>query len=392
MFKISIYIFLLVASVESAQSETFADYHAVATHQHETDELIVSETIVQIGSNQLNRFSMHHVVAKRYQHNPKQIVFLSPGLFADFSTLELQNGSDYSTSLVANLAYRGIEVWGISRRATYLNDQNLCYSDPNCPVRSWSFNTDIMDSSYILEQIAQSHPRRKPFVGGHSMGAMQAIAMVNNSPDSFAGLILLDAFLFTRNTELQRLNQLNCEYYRVFSSQVFAEKFPVGYDQVKIAYDLGDRAFVGLVTADYPAIFGVPHFKLNNGDVLLDRLYFSSDERVLQLYRGLGFETTGNARDFYCSAAGDRTFTGQLDRFQGSLFVVRAGHGYGPYMDDTLSLFTSASSVFELSVPSGAQYGHFDFLTSAGIDDLIAKPMFQWLVGQKINIGSDSQN
>jgi hypothetical protein len=80
-------------------------------------------------------------------------------------------------------------------------------------------------------------------------------------------------------------------------------------------------------------------------------------------------------RDFQCSLAGDRTYTGNLHNFHGPILVIEGGQGFGPYMQDTIGLMSSR----EVRIEVDQAFGHLDAYLTADYQTYTVRRLLDWL-------------
>jgi hypothetical protein len=80
-------------------------------------------------------------------------------------------------------------------------------------------------------------------------------------------------------------------------------------------------------------------------------------------------------RDVDCSLAGDRTFTADLGDFEGPVFMVADGRGFGAMVDDTASLLERA----EVTIHHHPDFGHQDVYFATDHRELLERPLLRWL-------------
>jgi hypothetical protein len=80
-------------------------------------------------------------------------------------------------------------------------------------------------------------------------------------------------------------------------------------------------------------------------------------------------------RDVACGLAGDRTFTNNLQNFNGAVYVVAGGHGFGSSMLDTAALMTSSSQTINFV----EEFGHVDAYFEGSHQQDLAKSILAWL-------------
>jgi hypothetical protein len=111
--------------------------------------------------------------------------------------------------------------------------------------------------------------------------------------------------------------------------------------------------------------------------VVTDWTYASEARLVGALQTFNQYEATKISSDVYCSLAGDRTYTGNLGSFNKPVYIIRTGHGMGPYMTDNINLLGTASGDITTNLQSG--FGHGDHYAAASHLTYLEAPVKAWL-------------
>lgn len=347
-----------------------------------------TETVIAASANPIDQFKMH-----RYRNRfvpPRfadKVIILVAGLQSEFDM--------YLDGFAQSIALSGIEVWGLTPRAANLSA--ACETDPaSCAVAgTWGMDTYIDDTSYIRDAVEAALPGRTIIIGGVSLGAMVPVAVVNEDPDRYDGLFLLDGFLYSADPVILNHNAPFCGmlevmagmgiYYDGTQGQVatllmtLAQTDPSGPSP--IIPGLTNRqaliAFFDTLPPGTP-ISGHPDAHICVGDVMAGEFYYADDEKLFY-----GIETFMPyipfviTRDFTCAIAGwpGYNYTSNLAAYEGAIYAAGGTEGLGGHMADELSLFVNAdiTETFELG------YGHMDpYFSKTRFCDLTL-PVIAWM-------------
>lgn len=365
-----------------------------AAHAQASDYQIISEstendglhghlslvtTVVQDGPETINRFTMHRLYRPNMQH--RGTLLLLPSLGNNFDMYLVNEDGDINKSFAALFARQGYDVWGFSPRTSAINAGD-CATVLDCtPALDWDLQTTVDDVTFIRQQISANCPDAEVAIGGLSLGAMTAIAVVNQHPNEYAGLLAWEGSLVTNDPAVQAHNQPFCELF----TGLIAAGIPVD-DQslpfVKLLAQLAQTApgdpFVLPIPGFPPGltnhqalilILSTPNpiapsprggFITASGDVALDKLCFSDEARLLANIAVFD-DVTSNAvsRDFYCSLAGVETdYSSNLSSFTAPTLIIKAGQGFGSIMDELPAVLGSTSIEF-LANNDFAHVDHF---------------------------------
>src|SRR5262245_55339567 len=360
-----------------------ASYHVV--DQHTTSialplgQLLLTDTVVQDGPLAINRFTVHRL--RRPFVPPRGTLLLLPSNGNSFREYLFHEDGDVTRSFAAFFARLGYDVWGYSPRTTGIA-AGACATTLDCsPALGWSLQTIVDDVTFIRAKIKAVSPGARPVVGGLSLGAISGLAVVNQHPGDYGGLIAWEGSVVTDDPAIRAYNLPFCNQ---FSALVAAG---VAVDDqtspfVKLVAQLAQVAphdpFVVPVPGFPPGltnhqalvlILATPNpfapspragFITAAGDVATDQLFFSDDARLIANI--LVFDdVTSNAvgRDLYCSLAGVETaHSANLAGFTAPTLIIKAGLGLGPIMDELPGKLGSTSVV----IHGMDAFGHVDHL------------------------------
>lgn len=339
-----------------------------------TSPLTKTDTVVQEGSDSRNRFVMHRVVKSSSSH--KGTIILLPALVTNFKLYTLDESQNAMLSLAAKLANANYDVYGYSPRTSLIPAGACSGNQVDCSIMStWGIATYVADIDYITQQAVAAHPGEKPAIGGLSLGGMLGVATVNANPNSYSGLLTWESMLYSANAAITTLNTANCaqDNATLAAGTAYSENLS---NAAKSAVNSGESVAVAFLGTPNP-VFGTPTFITATPATVPTQFKYSLFSRLKQGVLDFNdVESVAVMRDFHCAFAGDRTFTNNLTGFTGGIFAIKGRQAYGPYMDDTLNLFTGASS---LLVQSNTDYGHVDAYMSSNHNTLLDQPILNWL-------------
>ena len=394
-----LFFFLLTAFVLTKPAEA-SDYQVLGEETEVIDlfigELHLTETVVQDGPLPINRFTMTRLRRPNVPH--KGVLLLLPSLGNNFGMYLFDEGGNISNSFAAVFARLGYDVWGYSPRTTGIAP-GACYGGGlDCtPALEWGIQTIVDDVGFIRSQIETAAPGESPVVGGLSLGALSGIAVVNQSPDDYAGLLAWEGSLVSDDPAVQAHNQVFCGQ---FGGLVNAG-LPVD-DQslpfVKLVSQLAEvapndpfalpaplppgltnhQAFVFILSTPNPiAPSPRPGFVTATGDFIADQLFFSDDARLMANIAVFNDATSNRLnQDFHCALAGtDTTHTANLANFSAPLMIIKAGQGFGSVMDELPGKVSSTS----VTTIAAENFGHVDHLGSPYHWFLLEIPIAKWL-------------
>jgi pimeloyl-ACP methyl ester carboxylesterase len=388
---------VVTATLLLASGAASAPRYRVVSHSSEMrDGLNRSEWIVQTGQSELSRFT---ITAVRMPHRALRFtrgtVILMPGGNANFELYEIAE-TRYAESFAGALAQAGYLVLGYSPPTKRLTIDGGCVTGAqDCSVAAdWGMAATLRNLEVLRLFARALAPYHKPVIGGLSLGAMTTIAALNEHPQAYAGGILWEGMLTSDDPQtLTAAATLCADAKQALQAGVLfkGDEIPAFKLLLSLAQAAPDEAspiepsltnrqfYVLAATSAQPLPAGlVPGYTLVMADASGFDFAFASDALVAQSILSFNdLETQAMQRDFTCAVAGDETFTANLRAVKMPLFVVRAGHGFGPYMDDTLRRF-DAKSIVTVSEPEQA---HADIAVSANRAALLDAPLLAWLAG-----------
>ena len=358
--------------------------------------LLRTDSTVQVGENQLNRFTMHRLRRPMLPH--RGVILLLPSLGNSFEMYTCHESGDIRLSFAACFATLGYDVWGYSPRSTNIA-AGACAGGLDCSAAlGWSLQTIVDDVGFIRAQIEAAAPGEDPVIGGLSLGAVSALAVVDQHPDDYAGLLAWEGSLVTDDPATQAHNLIFYQQFDAMLSVGMAiedQSLPFVKLIAQLAQTAPDdpfalpvpgfppgltnhQAFVVVMTLPNPlAPSPRPGFTTATGDFTIDQLFFSSDARLfanLSVFNDV--TSNGVARDLYGSLAGVITsYSDNLASFTGPTLIIKAGQGFGSIMDELPGKLGS-TDVVTLSMED---FGHVDHFGSPYHWLLVELPIANWL-------------
>jgi pimeloyl-ACP methyl ester carboxylesterase len=402
-------VLCLVLGVPSLAS---ADaFHVIETHETVVNDLRRITTTVQSGDSPINRFSVERVLSAGQAPESLRPIILAPGLGQGQKAYTLGvGGGDFENSIAASLARGGADVFLYSSRQALLAPGS-CRSGTDCSeAKKWGIMARVRDFDFIRSQIAAEHGSVKPVVGGVSLGAGTAIAAVNQQPNAYAGMVLVEFTIapysdLTVRASYQRL----CDSYRaqLAAGQVFDNDF---VQQVSLLSMLNSadpdgqspffppgftnrQAFLLAFGSPQP---GPPTAAFLPGSIFVATtvtlgclgdtptcpnhpLYSSADALASQFGNLNAYTPKAEFVDFACAMAGDTRFVDNLGAFTGPVLAFEAGRGVGAEARSTLKLLgTPPSKIQEHVYPD---LGHVDPVTLPlpNRAEQLDNPIINWL-------------
>ena len=160
------------------------------------------DTVIQVGTNPTNQFTMHHVY---HQHGVvKGSIILVPSLVNNFNEYMISDKHGARDSLALGLASAHFDVYGYSPRTAHLPPHACTTGGFDCSVmKDWNVATYVQDVEFIRAQAA-THGE-KPVVGGLSLGAVVGAAAVNANPSGYSGLLLWEGAVLLDQPSCRRI-------------------------------------------------------------------------------------------------------------------------------------------------------------------------------------------
>lgn len=360
--------------------------------------LVRTEFTVQAGPHPLDRFKMVRLAKDAPASRLRGVILFLPPLGTTFSFYEQRdvNGAP-GTSLAEYFALRNFAVYGYSPRFEGIPATSCEIGLVDCSVMAgWNLQTMVEDVAFVRSQIESYRPGTEVLMGGASLGSILAIAVANDAPADYDGLVLWEGMLFSRDAQVLAMNQGYCAalegqlaaglYWDGATSGVFklftqlADTTPGGLTPIPLFPPnlTNHQVFVSALSTVTPGpVSGpVPNYVQMNGSAAQDRLFNAQEERAFDNIRRFNnYFPTILVRDVSCSLAGVETrYTNHLASFHAPILAIGGGRGFGPYMGDQLSQFASTDKTFLLE----PGFGHIDHFMSARHRDFAEEPIYRW--------------
>ena len=360
------------------------------------DDLVRTVYTVQVGTTSLDQFRMTRVAKDVPNNALKGVIMLMPPLGSGFQNYEVGENGDYNNSFVAYFARRNYAVLGYSQRVQGLVAGSCESGAVDCSAMAgWTLAAILEDVQYIREQSDVFYPGFIPIVGGLSLGSIISLAAIDENPNDYSGAILIDGTIYDTNPAVQAINAaFTAEFDNLIANGIYYDG--QGLPGFKLLSQLASvnpngltpfptfppfftnhQAFVAAVSNPplSPATFR-PGFFNFAGSVEEDRLFFANEALVhANIAQFVDYVALATWRDLLAGLSGDRTYTDNLDAFSGPVIMFAAGGGFGPAMQDTAGLMTSANVTFIFN----GDYGHVDFVLSAKHHQEFEKAILNWL-------------
>jgi len=361
-------------------------------------ELRLTESVIQDGPLAINRFRMHRL--RRPHIIPRGSILLLPGLGNNFNGYLTGDGGDVTKSFAGYLARLGYDVFGYSPRETGIAS-GACAAGLDCtPALQWSMQTVVDDVTFIRGKMGSLSPGRRPVIAGFSLGAMTALAVVNQHPKDYAGLLAWEGSLVTDDPANRAHAQGFCTQFEgMVAAGVAVEDQTLPFVKTVNQFALGSpngpfvlpvpgfppgltnrQALLLILTTPNPvAPSPRPGFITAAGDFMAGTLDHSDLAR-LQANIAAFNDVTANrvTRDMYCSLAGNAPqYSSDLSKFKAPVLILQAGLGFGSIMDELPSKLGSTAVTSHWI----HNYGHVDHLGSTNHLFVLEGRVAKWLQG-----------
>jgi pimeloyl-ACP methyl ester carboxylesterase len=327
------------------------------------------DTVIQVGSNPDNRFTMHHV--SRRHGVVKGSIILIPSAYSNFAMYMIDEKQGPMGSFAASLARAHYDVYGYSPRTANLPPRACTSGGIDCSVmQDWDLNTYVEDVEYIRAQVANHD---KPVVGGLSLGGGVGLAAVNAHPSGYAGLLLWEAMLYSENPVVNALSTPTCSNLRTAIANGAYSEENLGPLLKQLAQG-GETATIQFYGVPQPN--SVPNWIQLATDTTGIRYHFASFPRVFDFTTKFNdVESLPVLRDLTCSTAGERTYTFNLPNFHDPILAIGGELGFGNYMRDTVDL--TGSRRVRMEVDPG--FGHLDAYLTSDYEKYTVDRILDWL-------------
>jgi len=359
-------------------------------------QLELTETVVQDGPDAINRFRMHRL--RRTNGPQRGAVLLLPALGNNFNGYFWHESGDVTKSFAAVLARAGHEVWGYSPRETGITP-GACGGALDCsPALDWGLKTVVDDATYIRSQISAALPGKVPVIGGLSLGAISALAVLNQNPRDYAGLLAWEGSLVSADPLVIAHNTGFCNQYSAIVAAGIAiddQNLPFVKLLAMLAQAAPNAPFALPVPGFPPGLTNNQAFVLvlstpnpiapspragfitAAGDFASGQFFFSNKNRLTTAISTFNDATANRVnRDMHCALAGVETaFTANLSKFKGPVMIIKGGQGFGTIMDE-LPAKLGSTSVTAVAINAFAHIDHMGHPVHAvGLE----APILLWL-------------
>lgn len=376
-----------------------AAYEIAGTAVSRDHNLVRTEYVVQAGPNPIDRFKMTRLVKDVPASQLRgSILFLFP-LGTTFSFYEQRdpNGA-FGSSIAEFFALRGFDVYGYSPRFEGIPSGTCELGLFDCSIMAtWDLASMVQDIAFVRSQIEELHPGTKIVTGGASLGGVLAVAVADDAPGDYDGVILWEGMLATPDPAVRALNQGYCAaldaqlaggasfdasigVFREVARQ--AKINPSGLASIPLFPPSLTNHQVMVLSLSTPTpgpvSMPVPGYIQMNGSLAEDRLFFASEERLFDnvVERFSNYTPVATARDLSCSLAGVETdYVDDLGAFQGAVLAIGGGHAFGPWLDDQLDQFTGTADKILLLTPD---FGHIDHFMTPDHREYVERPIHEW--------------
>jgi pimeloyl-ACP methyl ester carboxylesterase len=365
---------------------------------HEKDTIIgnlrKTDIKVQVGTNPLNAFSIQRVVKIGKSDNKGAIIML-PGSGSSFRIYEMDENGKYENSFAGFFASQGYDVYGYSPRTESFGFGECTYGLADCSImKDWGIQSTLDDVEYLKSYIKKFHKAQKPVILGWSLGCFHAIASINQHPDDYAGAVLWEGFLYSKNKTIIEGNKIDVMiedsiqnsgvYYEngtetiIYLTQL-ALTDPDGISPIPVfpAGTTNKQALIlaGTTPSQCPPDF-LPNYTMVMAKPDFSGFQYASYERTVTFCLSVSsYASWQDEKEAHAAIAGDRTFTKNLKQYKAPIYVVGAGHAFGKYMKDNIDLFGSHDITWNYI----SQFGHADHYLSPYHRQILDNPILMWL-------------
>ena len=393
--------------------------------------------VLKVGPGIFDTIGIHRVVRERWPYcpiKPSRAIMMLHGDNSDFRSAFLMstqsNEVPIKHSLAIYLAQRGIDVWGIDLRWTFVpdyypgNDETpYCYADGCEFMENWDTALHLKD---IRNAVRIARTVRgltgsgfgKMFMLGHSRGAQFTYAYANEETQlpwwrqSLRGIIPVDMVYKFDPKEEEGLIGAACTRLGVleelrdsgtcFSDEAVTLKY-IAYLAATNPEDNSKIPGLGYLTNQQVAWFAlsatyatyppmpppVPFYHYCAGTFDDDGptgLQFTNSDYMLEFAFAVpSFQSLGEIIDGEAIMCSESTpYDDYLDLIETPVFYVGAAGGFGAYGEYVLELLgsTDKQSLIVQLHPAEAvalDYGHIDLLFADNAKHKVWMPIFKWI-------------
>lgn len=373
----------------------------IASNTTDVGPLVRSEWTVQAGPSLIDTFEMVRLARDVPADQLRGSILFLPSLGTTFALYEQRDPNGAAGSSIAEFfALRGYDVYGYSPRFEGIPAGTCEAGLFDCSVMAgWDLASMLDDISFVRDHIEQLHPGTGVVAGGLSLGGILAVAVANDDPTRYDGVFPWEGMLLSNDPDVIALNTGYCAAAEaqlaaglvfdgvgtnVFKAVAqYAASNPDGLNPIPLfpPFLTSHQVLVATLAVPTPGAvtMPVPNYILTAGSVAEDRLFFASDEKLIEnvLTAFNSYTPVVLTRDIPCSLAGiDTSHTANLGAFTGSVLMIGGGQGFGAFMQDQLDAFTGASDRTLLVEP---EFGHVDHFFSLRHRRYVELPILRWL-------------
>lgn len=384
-----------LAPPASAQYSVFAQ---VTTPFGSLDRV---EYTVVFGPNPIEQFKAVHYVAPAGPTRPQSLLLLPPlGVNHGFYE-QTDRNRGISSSIAGFFALRGYDVWQYVSPLEGIPAGTCEAGLVDCsPMAGWNLAKLADDVAFVRSLVEAERPGAEVYTGGNSLGGILALAVIDDAPADYAGVVVWEGGLYTTDPAVQAHNQPFCAqleallgagiYYDGVGSSLLktlvrqSELVPGGLTSVPILppFLTNRQAMVGFFASPPPGPVStpLPGYFFMAGDPVAGTFEYASTERLTtDVERFVDYSPTALVRDVSCSLSGVETsYVDNLGAFTGRVLGIGGGGGFGPILPDNLALFTSAADVEFLFEPT---FGHVDHFMTPDHARYVERPIRRWMEG-----------
>ena len=230
--------------------------------------------------------------------------------------------------------------------------------------------------------------QKRPILAGYSMGGMFANKILSLSPNLYEGFILLDSVGVSQDRELTDYYTTNCNQYVVKTKSSIWD--PIGENARQGAFKVlekpDERSLYNsaLTNLEFFYLTYSSHLPTDPGKWLFmlpnkkgTFMHMGKTRAIEMIFSLKRRESTNLFKDVYCTIGSkSNKFVLNADKFNGPILGIGAEYGLGPFMDETLNMYSNSSSM-EFLLIKGA--GHMDIIAAENQDVTVMKHIVIWL-------------
>ncbi len=425
--------FAVIGSVESNFSGMLGSDGKVISFERKrvVDDIYEYTIVLKVGKGMFDKIGIHRVIKEKSPWIPigaKKAVMMVHGDTSNFDSAFLMSTKSKQVpidqSIGVYLAKKGIDVWGIDLRWTFVPDVYPISLDGGKFMKDWNTDLHLKDIRTATKFARKMRgltgsDSGKIFMMGHSRGAQFVYAYANQETQlsekerDIKGIIPIDmVYKFDpKETELIENACTNYQAYKAiydsgkyYSDEAVAMKFIALL--AKVAPDASSPIMPGytnkqvvllLLSATYavyepPLSPPVPYYHYCAGTFdengLPTGLQFTILDYMIDLafavpsYQSLGEIIDGEALLCNNPQIIDVPYDDYLDKINIPTYYVGAAGGMGEYGLYTTKLLGSgdvATKIVSTSQLPQIDYGHIDLLDADNAESLVWQSIYDWL-------------